>query len=132
MTTRPPRDKLAAMTNAESPQQPRSTTIALLGGLRLAGRLRLRRRLLHLTLLGGMNLDLSQAEFTSAQLDIVKVSPIGGVTVVVPPDVRVVVGGFVLLGGKDIERRPESATSAQVVRIRAFGLVGGVRVRVAG
>jgi hypothetical protein len=110
---------------------PRSTSIALLGGLRLAGRLRLPRRLLHITLIGGMNLDLSQAEFTGPRLDIVKVSPVGGVSVVVPADVRVEVGGFVLLGGKDIERRPESAASAQVVRIRAFGIVGGVRVRVA-
>jgi hypothetical protein len=59
------------------------------------------------------------------------VSLVGGVSLVVPADVRVVVGGFVLLGGKDIERRPESSTSTQVVRVRAFGLVGGVRVRVA-
>jgi hypothetical protein len=112
-------------------QQPRSTTIAPLGGIRLAGLLRLPRRLLHIALIGGMDLDLSQAEFTGPQLDIVKVSVIGGVSLVVPADVRVVVGGFVLLGGKDIERRPESASSAQVVRVRAFGLVGGVRVRVA-
>jgi hypothetical protein len=120
------------VTNAESTQQPRSTTIALLGGIRLAGRMRLPRRLLHVSLIGGMNLDLSQAEFTGAQLDIVKVSPIGGVKLVVPAGVRVVVGGFVLFGGKDIERRPEPSTSTQVVRVRAFGLVGGVRVRVAG
>src|SRR4051812_10584032 len=131
MTGRRRRAKLAAMTNTESTQQPRSTSIALLGGIRLAGRLRLPRRLLHVSLLGGMNLDLSQAEFTSAQLDIVKVSLLGGVTLVVPADVRVVVGGLVLLGGKDIERRLESSTSAQVVRVRSFGLIGGVRVRVA-
>jgi hypothetical protein len=81
------------MTNTESMQQPRSTSIALLGGIRLAGRRRLPRRLLHVSLLGGMNLDLSQAEFTSAQLDIVKVSVLGGVTLVVPADVRVVLGG---------------------------------------
>jgi hypothetical protein len=73
------------MTNPESTQQPRPTTIALLGGIRLAGRMRLPRRLLHLS----------------------------------------------LLGGKDIERGPESSTSAQIVRVRAFGFVGGVRVRVA-
>jgi hypothetical protein len=111
--------------------QPRSTTIVPLGGTRLAGPLRLPRRLLRIALLGGMDLDLSQAEYTSPQFDIVKVSLIGGVSIVVPADVRVVVGGFVLLGGKDIERRPDSATSTQVVRVRAFGLIGGVRVRVA-
>jgi hypothetical protein len=38
----------------------------------------------------------------------------------------------VLLGGKDIERRPDSATATRVIRVRAFGLIGGVRVRIAG
>src|SRR4051794_5550791 len=120
------------MTNRESTQQPRSTTIAPLGGVRLAGRLRLPRRLLHIAPLGGMDLDLSEAEFTSALLDIVKVSLLGGVHLVVPADVRVEVGGFVLLGGKDIERRPDLAADARIIRVRAFGLIGGVRVRVAG
>jgi hypothetical protein len=120
------------MTNPETTQSPRSTTIAVLGGLRLAGRLRLPRRLLHISLLGGMDLDLSQAELTGPRLDIVKVSLLGGVDLVVPAGVRVEVGGFVLLGGKDIERRPESSPGAPVVRVRAFGLIGGVRVRVAG
>lgn len=120
------------MTHPETTRQPRSTTIALLGGVRLAGRVRLPRRLLHIALLGGMDLDLSQAELAGAQVDIVKISLLGGVQLVVPADIRVEVGGFVLLGGKDIERRPESAAAARIVRVRAFGLIGGVRVRVTG
>src|SRR4051794_39370173 len=119
------------MTHPESTQQPRSTTIAVLGGRRLAGRLRLPRRLRHIALLGGMDLDLSQAELTSPQVDIVKVSLLGGVKLLVPADVRVEVRGFVLLGGKDIERRPEYSADAPTVRVRAVGLIGGVRVRVA-
>ena len=120
------------MTNPDTTQTPRSTHIAPLGGVRLTGRLRLPRRLLHIALLGGMDLDLSQAELAGAQLDIVKISLLGGVSLVVPADVRVEVNGFVLLGGKDIERRPESAAGDRIVRVRAFGLIGGVRVRVAG
>jgi hypothetical protein len=118
------------MTNSETTtQQTPSRHIALLGGLRLAGRLRLPRRLAHIALLGGMDLDFSEAELT--EVDIVKVSLIGGVSLVVPADVRVEVRGFSLVGGKDIERRTESADSARVIRVRAFGLIGGVRVRVA-
>src|SRR3954471_23378942 len=94
--------KLPGMTNPDSTQQPRSTSIALLGGIRLAGRLRLPRRLLHVSLLGGMNRDLSPGELTSAQLDILKVALLGGPTLVGPADVRVVVGGLVLLGGRAI------------------------------
>jgi hypothetical protein len=123
--------RLPGMTNPETTQQPRSTTIVPLGGIRLAGRLRLPRRLVHIALLGGMDLDFSQAELDGTRLDIVKVSLLGGVQLVVPADVRVEVGGFVLLGGKDIERRPDSATATRIIRVRAFGLIGGVRVRVA-
>jgi hypothetical protein len=120
------------MTNPGMTQPPRSTTIVPLGGLRLSGPLRLARRLVHVALIGGMDLDLTQAEFGAAQLDIVKVSLVGGVSLVVPADLRVEVGGFVLVGGRDIERRPESAAAGRIVRVRAFGLIGGVRVRVAG
>jgi hypothetical protein len=84
----------------------------------------------HIALLGGMDLDLSQAELSGPRLDIVKVSLLGGVDLVVPEDVRVEVGGFVLLGGKDVERHPASS-AARIVRVRAYGLIGGVRVRVA-
>src|SRR3954451_14436599 len=107
------------MTKPEPVQQPRSTTIVPLGGVRLAGPIRLARRLVHIALIGGMDLDLSQAQVAGAQLDIVKFSRIGGVSLVVPADVRVEVGGFVLLGGKDIERRSESSDGGRILRVRA-------------
>jgi hypothetical protein len=58
----------------------------------------------HIALLGGMDLDFPSAELSSAQVDIVKVSLLGGVRLVVPADVRVEVSGFVLIGAKDIVR----------------------------
>jgi hypothetical protein len=118
------------MTNPETTPPPRSTTIVPLGGTRLAGHLRLPRRLVHIALIGGMDLDLTEAELDGARADIVKASLIGGVSLLVPADVRVEVRGLVLLGGKDIERHPESAAATRVIRVRAFGLIGGVRVRV--
>jgi hypothetical protein len=66
------------MTTDEITPTPRSTTIALLGGLRLSGPLRLPRRLMHIALLGGMDLDFSSAEFAGPQVEIVKVSLLGG------------------------------------------------------
>ena len=47
------------MTNPEPVQQPRSTTIVPLGGVRLAGPICLAHRLVHIALIGGMDLDLS-------------------------------------------------------------------------
>ncbi len=43
---------------------------------------------------------------------------------------RVDVSGFSLVGDRDVERVREVPADAPVLRIRAFGLIGGVRVRV--
>lgn len=105
---------------------PRATTVNLMGGLRHRGSID---RLLRVfSLIGGLNLEVTEVPPEGAE--ILKVSLIGGVSLVVPPDVRVEVSGFTLLGGKDVERRPDLPAGAPVVRVRAFGLVGGVRVRV--
>jgi len=59
------------------------------------------------------------------------VSLIGGAKVVVGPEVRVEVGGFSLIGGRDVERVREVPANAPVVRISAWSLIGGTRVHVA-
>jgi hypothetical protein len=110
---------------------PPATSFSLLGGTRLNGPLRLPRKLVRVTTLGGIDADLTQAELAPGGLEIVKVSVLGGVSLIVPADVRVEVQAFALLGGKDVERRPDLPPSAPVVRVRSFGLLGGVRVRVA-
>jgi len=46
--------------------------------------------------------------------------------------VRVEVRGLALFGGRNIERLRDTAAGARVVRISAWSIVGGVRVRVAG
>jgi hypothetical protein len=93
---------------------------------------RLRPRTTLVTLIGGLDLDLTQADVPPAGSTITKVSLIGGARVVVGPDVRVEVGGFSLIGGRDVERVREVTATAPVVRIRAWSIIGGTRVRVAG
>jgi hypothetical protein len=101
-------------------------SIALLGGVRSkdVGPTRT-----HIAAVGGMDLDLRDRTF-AAETVITKVSLVGGVSVVVPPDVRVEVQGFTLIGGKDIERPADLQPGAPVLKIRAFGLFVGVKVRV--
>jgi hypothetical protein len=123
MTAAAPSGTLSAMTQ--------NTTVALMGGTRKNGRLTLGTRLTHAAVIGGMDLDLREAQFPPEGVTITKVSLVGGVSLVVRPEVRVEVGGFTLLGGTDVERRPDLPADAPVVRVRAYGLVGGVRVRVA-
>src|SRR4051794_14357028 len=101
-------------------------TIALLGGVRSddIGPSRT-----HVAAIGGMNLDLRNRTFAGETV-VTKVSLVGGVRVVVPPGVRVEVQKFTLIGGKDIERPADLDPAAPVLKIRAFGLFGGVEVRV--
>lgn len=100
-----------------------------IGGMRRRGRWHVRRNTVLVTLLGGMDLDLREADITADEVTLTKVSLVGGLDVTVPPGVRVEIGGFVLLGGRTIDVGDPAAPGAPTIRIRAFGLVGGVRVR---
>jgi hypothetical protein len=108
------------------------TVVTPMGGLRRAGRLAMRPRTTLVTLIGGLDLDLTRADVPPAGSTIAKVSLIGGAKIVVGPDVRVDVGGFSLIGGRDVERVRDVPAAAPVVRIRAWSLIGGIRVRVSG
>jgi hypothetical protein len=57
-----------------------------------------------------------------------KVSLVGGVRVGVAPRIRVEVSGLSLIGGTRVEGGPEPGPGAPTVHIRAFSLVGGVRI----
>jgi hypothetical protein len=80
--------------------------IALLGGFRAAGPLRIGDRLVRVSLIGGVDLDLTEAEFTAPRFTIVKVSLIGGVDVRLPASgaAEIVVQSYGLLGGVKIHR----------------------------
>ena len=99
-----------------------------LGGMRRRGAWRVPASTLAVTLIGGADLDLRDAELDAPVVTVTKVSVIGGMDVTVPPGVRVEVVGFSLIGGKRIDDAPAPA-GAPTLRLRAFSLIGGVRVR---
>ncbi|HJZ36477.1 MAG TPA: hypothetical protein VJ204_09420 [Solirubrobacterales bacterium] len=104
----------------------RRTSVALMGGLRASGRVRVEDRIVRVTTLGGMDLDLGEAEFTAPRVTIVKVSLIGGVELTVPANARVTVHGL-SIGGRDVEPKPADATGPEIV-VHNYGLLGGVKV----
>jgi hypothetical protein len=118
--------RLQAMTDAPVL---RSRSIALLGGLRQQGAFATGPSTTHVSLIGGVNLDLSAAQLPPEGLTITKVSLIGGVSLIVPAGVRVESSGFALFGGRDIEADSAAPATGPVVRVRHFGLAGGVKVR---
>jgi hypothetical protein len=123
-------------TPGDGAQRPVDTTsdrtiqwqVTPLGGMKRTGRWRPRGRIVLVTLIGGMDLDMREAELSTPEVTVTKVSLIGGVRLRVPPGVRVEVSGFTLLGGRRIELPDEGGPDAPTVRLRAFGLSGGVHV----
>ena len=101
--------------------------ISPIGGLRVSGPWRMERNVIVVTLIGGADLDLSQAQLAAPEVTLTKVSLLGGVVVGVPPGIRVDVSGFSLLGGTRVDAGPEPGPGAPTVRIRAFSLLGGTR-----
>jgi hypothetical protein len=106
-----------------------SRVIRLLGGLRRSGRFALQARTLFVALIGGVDLDVTEATVPPTGATLTKVSLIGGVDITSGPAVRVEAGGFSLVGRKTIERHADTPPTAPVLEVRSYSLVGGVRVR---
>lgn len=103
--------------------------ISPIGGIRHRGRWRVPRHTVAIGVLGGVDVDLSEAELAAPEVVITKVSIIGGVSVRVPPGMRVEVSNFAVLGGRNINLGGPLAPNAPVLHIRSFSVIGGVNVR---
>jgi Domain of unknown function (DUF1707)/Cell wall-active antibiotics response 4TMS YvqF len=132
------RDELERLTgdlpaeNAAAPatrRKPARWLVAIMGGANRSGTFRLGPLTHVLTFMGGANLDLRQARLDESEVTVNVVSIMGGTNVVVPEGVQVELTGIALMGGKSYRpgKSPPSP-GAPVVRVRAFGLMGGVSV----
>jgi predicted membrane protein len=78
---------------------------------------------------GDIDLDFREAGPVAGQVAIDAVAPFGNIDVLVPDGVQVDVDGFTLLGSKKISVGDRSTNkSAPVLRVRAFSLLGSVKV----
>jgi Domain of unknown function (DUF1707) len=102
------------------------------GGLNVFGPWRMGRHVIVLTLVGGARLDLSQAELAAPDVTLTKVSLVGGVRARIPRGIRVDASGLSLIGGTQVEGAPDPGPGAPTIHIRAFSLVGGIRIRRTG
>lgn len=78
--------------------------------------------------MGGVELDLTDARFAAPEVTIEVFALMGGVEVTVPPDVTVDVRGFAFMGGFDNSVHAGGPPGSPVVRITGFALMGGVEV----
>jgi Domain of unknown function (DUF1707)/Cell wall-active antibiotics response 4TMS YvqF len=110
-------------------RRPTSLLLSFIGGHQKHGRWRLGKHLLILTFIGGADLDLRQVEIDAASTTITILSFIGGADLQVPAGVEVDLSGFSAIGGHDEHGlQPPAHPAAPLVRVRAFGFIGGTDV----
>ena len=112
----------------EIPRKERRWIVAIMGGETRKGRWRPSRRTNAIAVMGGIDIDLREAELADGA-EILAVPVMGGVSIVVPEGVSVEMSGFALMGGNsgpddDVLPLPNSP----IIRVRAFSLRGGVVV----
>jgi predicted membrane protein len=101
--------------------------VTLIGGLKRRGSWRVPRDMRTISVVGGANLDLTEAELP-AGATLTKISLFGGVSLRVPADVDVVVEGFRIFGGVRVDAGVRSGPPARTLRVREYSLAGGVHV----
>ncbi len=111
-------------------KRPPRWLVGILGGTDQKGRWRLASRLRIVAVLGGVSLDLGQAEPEASESVLTVVAVLGGVEITAPAGVPVQLSGFSLLGGKSDERPPgPRLPGCPLVRVRVCSLFGGVKVK---
>ena len=109
---------------------PRSKfSVAVMSGARRMGRWVVPRNYVSVAVMGGIELDLREAQFSEPEVTIHAYTLMGGIEITVPEDVDVDVSGFAFMGGFDHNASGPGVPGAPRVRIIGFALMGGVDVR---
>lgn len=110
----------------------RSLAFGFWGGTQRSGAWIPARRNYAVAFQGGVELDLREARFGPGVTDIWVFCAMGGVNVIVPPDLQVDFGGIGIMGGFDAEAgaRGVEDPDAPVVRIRGVAIWGGAAVEI--
>ncbi len=121
-------DAPSARAYPDAPTKERRWVVAIMGGEERKGRWRPARRTNALSIMGGVDIDLREAELADGA-EILATAVIGAVTITVPPGVSVEMSGFALMGGNTgPDDRSLPLPDAPVVHVRAYSLMGGVVV----
>ncbi|KUO13649.1 DUF1707 SHOCT-like domain-containing protein [Streptomyces sp. DSM 15324] len=106
-----------------------SWAVAVLSGFQRKGRWVVPRRFTAVAFWGGGEIDLREADFAAGEVEISCFAIMGGVHIVVPPGVEVVVRGIGIMGGFDQrETGVPGEPGAPRVIVSGFAFWGGVGV----
>jgi hypothetical protein len=106
--------------------------IAIMSGIVRRGLWKIPRRLRVVAIMGGVELDLRQAELPPGVTEINAFILMGGLSVRVPPGVRLETDGVAIMGGfEDRIHEPGIARAdAPIVRVTGMAIMGGVDAQV--
>ncbi|ORT61569.1 DUF1707 domain-containing protein [Streptomyces sp. CB03238] len=102
---------------------------AFWGGFGRRGKWSVARTFTAAVLQAGGDIDLRDADFEDREVVIRCFAVMGGIQVVVPPELHVEVTGFGFMGGFDDRGAGEGTPGSPRVRITGFALMGGVDVK---
>ncbi|MGH8902372.1 MAG: DUF1707 domain-containing protein [Egibacteraceae bacterium] len=106
----------------------RKVVAAVLGEDKVEGQWRPAGETITVAVLGETTLDFREAEFDRDETAVTAVAWLGGVNIVVPPEVEVAMSGFAILG----ERLNKTVTPVDregpMLQVRAFAVMGEVKV----
>ncbi|MEU6575870.1 DUF1707 domain-containing protein [Streptomyces sp. NPDC046805] len=106
-----------------------SGAVAVMSGFQRKGRWTMPRRFTCFAFWGGGEIDLREADFADREVEINCIAVMGGMQVIVPPGVEVVVRGIGVMGGFDHrEEGVPGDPGAPRVIVTGFALWGGVGV----
>jgi hypothetical protein len=116
---------------APSAAKARRWIVGIMGGGDHRGRWRIASRCTVVNLMGGADLDLTDALVQGPETEIRVLSLMGGSDIIVPDGVRVELSGFAFMGGNDLrlEDTPSPPPGAPVVHVRAYSIMGGTDVK---
>jgi hypothetical protein len=102
--------------------------VAVFGGVERKGRWTVPTAMNLTTVMGGADLDLTEATFAGNEVTIRVFALFGGAQITVPPDVQVITDVAAVFGGVDNHATQATPPGAPVVRITGFVMFGGVSV----
>lgn len=114
------------------PPKMRERLVAVLSGIVRRGLWRVPRNLRVVAVMGGVQLDLREAEFPPGVTEIRAFVFMGGLDVQVPPGVRLETDGVAILGGFEdrVDESGAAGRDAPIVRITGVAIMGGVSAEV--
>ena len=128
LTSDLPRQATADVAVART-RRPVRWMVAIMGGSQRRGRFRAVGSVNSVSIMGGDEIDLREAEIEGGHLALNLFALMGGATIYVPDSIEVEVSGFSLMGGNtELGSLRNPRPGAPVIQIRAYNLMGGATI----